>query len=271
MLLTLIFAFLSLAGAGVTYYFTYWWKDLWTLFVPFLLAIAYFAACFILVWVFAFVVSRFFSPKKVVKHVQPLTLWILEQSCDYLLVLQRVHIRIEGEEKMPKGQRYLVVCNHRSAYDHLAIFSHFSHERMISMSKKELEAKPIIGRWMHQAGFIAIDREDPIQGLRCVLQAIAYLKDGEASVVLSPEGTRSKDGKLGEFHSGSFKIATKSLCPVVVMSVVGANLIKKNFPLHSTTVTIKVIDVLYKEDYQALSASELSDKVHAEIAASLGE
>jgi 1-acyl-sn-glycerol-3-phosphate acyltransferase len=122
---------------------------------------------------------------------------------------------------------------------------------------------------MHKAGFIAIDRDDPIQGLRAILQCIDYIKKDEASIALAPEGTRSHDGLLHEFHAGSFKVALKSQCPLVVARIHNSENIRVNAPWKRTLVRIDILAVIEPEEYQNFNSEALANHVHDLIEASL--
>lgn len=65
-----------------------------------------------------------------------------------------------------------------------------------------------------------LDRENPKEGLKTILQAIDYVKHG-ISICIFPEGTRNKGEELSllPFHNGSFKIAEKTGCPIIPMSL----------------------------------------------------
>ena len=67
---------------------------------------------------------------------------------------------------------------------------------------------------------IFLDRESVKDGLNMILRSMDYIKRG-ISVFIYPEGTRSRDGILHDFHPGSFKIATKTGCPIIPVAVTG--------------------------------------------------
>ena len=78
-------------------------------------------------------------------------------------------------------------------------------------------------------------RKDPRAGLKSVLNAADMIRNG-ISIFLFPEGTRSKDCKLGEFKEGSFKIATKAKCPVIPVGIQGT------YNIFETTATNQVLE-----------------------------
>jgi 1-acyl-sn-glycerol-3-phosphate acyltransferase len=270
--MALFFLLLSLSVllTGITSYFAGWWTLSWTAFLPIFLIPGYWFLLFGLLLVYCWFVSLFVDLKKPVREPKASGYWLIKNVLWIVLLFSHVQVKILGQEKIPAKTRYLFVSNHLSAFDHLGYFTH-RKERVISLGKKEIESFFVAGKWMHKAGFIAIDRSDPIQGLKCILQCIDYIKNDEASIALAPEGTRSLDGRLHEFHAGSFKIAAKSLCPIVVCRIANSENVKRNAPWRKTVVTYKILEVLYPPDYEGLTSEALSEKVHEAIAHDLEE
>ena len=85
-----------------------------------------------------------------------------------------------------------------------------------------------------------LDRKDLRQGLKVITDAIEEVKSGY-SIFIYPEGTRSKDGKLGDFIAGSFKIATRTDCPIIPVAITGSDdVFEKHIPfIRSSKVTIR--------------------------------
>ena len=79
---------------------------------------------------------------------------------------------------------------------------------------------PLLRDWMKRLYCLFLDRDNPKEGLKTILQAIDYVKNG-ISICIFPEGTRNDGEELSllPFHNGSFKIAEKSGCAIVPMSM----------------------------------------------------
>ena len=77
------------------------------------------------------------------------------------------------------------------------------------------------------------------------------------------QGSRQEpDVILAPFHNGTFNIAIKTGCPIVILTMRGTANIHKNFPFKRSKVEMKCVQVLYKEDYEGMNATQLSDYVH---------
>ncbi len=210
-------------------------------------------ACFLLLW------SLFLNKKKEVNKVSRFYSLIVRETMIMLLFFSRARVHIEGKEKLPKDTKFLLVANHRSNYDPITSVVKFGRNDMIFVSKPENFNIPIAGAFMHKAGFIPIDRDNPKNALVTINKAAEYLKNQEASVGIFPEGTRNRtDATLLEFKNGAFKIATKAQVPIVVVAMKNMGQVKKNFPWKSTKVSAKIVDVITKEEVMASNTAELS-------------
>ena len=95
--------------------------------------------------------------------------------------------------------------------------------------------------------------------METVNKAAELLRNDEVSMAVYPEGTRNFGEGLLPFHSGIFKIAQKANVPVVICGIKGADMIRKNFPLHKSDVYFEVLDVVSAEDVKAQRCKEISD------------
>jgi len=122
-----------------------------------------------------------------------------------------------GLENIPKDQAVLYVGNHRSYFD-IHLLAMHAPGPLSFLSKKEMLRYPLLCHWMMLIDSTFIDRGDIKQGMKVILKNIELLKEG-ISVSVFPEGTRNKtDEILLPFHDGSFKMAEKSKCPIVIVT-----------------------------------------------------
>lgn len=137
----------------------------------------------------------------------------------FVMKLSGAKITVIGEENLPKDQTVLFVANHQSNFDIPLLMSSINIPKGF-IAKKELEKWPMISTWMRYINCIFMDRSNLRKSAEAIVEGTKLLKNGY-SMVIFPEGTRSKGGPLGEFKAGSFKLATKSKCPIVPVTIDG--------------------------------------------------
>ena len=119
------------------------------------------------------------------------------------------------------------------------------------VAKKEMLRYPILRDWMTRLHCLFLDRDNPKEGLKSILQAIDYVKSG-ISVCIFPEGTRNDGEELSilPFHSGSFKIAEKSGCAIIPISMNNTHtMFEKHIPrIEKTHVVIEYGKPIYPGD-----------------------
>lgn len=128
-------------------------------------------------------------------------------------------VEVIGKENLPKTT-CLYVANHQSQLDIPLIMANIN-EVAGAIAKKEVSSWPIVASWMKEFDCVFIDRENTREGLKSILQGVENLKGGR-SMLIFPEGTRSKSHKINEFKKGSMKLATKAKVPIVPITVDGA-------------------------------------------------
>ncbi|MEI6749342.1 MAG: lysophospholipid acyltransferase family protein [Bacteroidales bacterium] len=129
-------------------------------------------------------------------------------------------IKVTGVENVPKTGGMLFIANHQSNFD-IPILIGFVPRDKGFIAKLELLKIPFFSKWMKYIGCVFIDRRDARQSLKAINQAAERLKEGH-SLVIFPEGTRSSDGIVGQFKSGSLKIAMKAKVPIVPVTIKGS-------------------------------------------------
>ncbi|MCM1182450.1 MAG: 1-acyl-sn-glycerol-3-phosphate acyltransferase [Roseburia sp.] len=123
-----------------------------------------------------------------------------------------------GEENIPADTGVVYVGNHRSYFDIVLTYPRVPRPTGY-IAKKEMEKVPLLSVWMKDLHCLFLDREDVKAGLKTILTAIDMVKGG-ISICIFPEGTRNKEeGTFLPFHEGSFRIAAKSGCPIIPMTI----------------------------------------------------
>ena len=193
------------------------------------------------------------------------------RATEFLLYISRSKLMIRGLNKIPTDQQCLIITNHQSMFDSIASAWALRAFPISIIYKLSLRSKFMLGKYMHASGFIPIDRSNPREGVKAINRAVEKITSGNASVLVCPEGTRSGSYEMGEFHSGSFKIALKAKCPIVLCAIQNTCKVQKRFPFRSTNIYFDVIEVLEYEKIKDMSSQELADYSHKVIKERLGE
>jgi len=128
-------------------------------------------------------------------------------------------VKVSGRENIQKGRSYVIISNHQSLYDIFLIYGWLGIDIKWIM-KKELARIPGIGFGSKKVGHIFLDRSNPRVALESLNEAKRKLVNG-TSVVIFPEGTRSKTGEIGTFKKGAFKLALDLELPVLPITLSG--------------------------------------------------
>lgn len=137
-----------------------------------------------------------------------------------LLKLAGVKVIVHGKENLPKDTNVLFIGNHQGNFDIPIYIKHIDTPKGF-VSKIEVEKIPGVAAWMKAMKCIFMDRSNLRKSGEAIINGVKNLKAGY-SLVIFPEGTRSKGDKLGDFKAGSFKLATKSKKPIVPVTMDGS-------------------------------------------------
>jgi len=133
-------------------------------------------------------------------------------------------LRVEIDEDVKRIRSALVVCNHVSYLDPLLMISQFEKQKTIAKSR--FFGMPVFGWLIKQSGYISSAGKgvSAWQVLDRILHLKAYLASG-GTVFVFPEGTRSRDGRIGQLSMGAFEIALRSRAPIKVLFVENSDLL----------------------------------------------
>lgn len=231
------------------------WILLWVILAVLALALAYI--------LFLQVCNLLVNPKKEYDHCDKFYFRVLNSAAACSFVLGRLRIRLEGAEKVPWDQRFLLVSNHCSNYDPIITWYLLRKNNMAFVSKGENFKVPLFGGMIRKCGFLSIDREDPKESMRTLMKAADLMKRNEASVGIYPEGTRNRTPEKGllPFHNGVFKIAQMAKAPIVVAALHGTDQIRKNYPWRCTKVSLEILEVISAEEIAGRRTAEIGERV----------
>jgi 1-acyl-sn-glycerol-3-phosphate acyltransferase len=180
-------------------------------------------------------------------------------------------LRLAGEKIQNPRNPYVVVSNHQSMAD-IPLISHVPWE-MKWIGKIELFRVPLTGWMMRMAGDIPVDRKDPRSGARMLLHAHRVLQQ-KCSVIFFPEGTRSRDGRVGKFTDGAFHLAIKAHVPVLPIALEGSFdcLPKKSWIFGKpATILMRILPPVETAGLTTEDIPALRDRVRASIVSQVAE
>lgn len=167
---------------------------------------------------------------------------------------------VRGREKIRPGQSYIIISNHQSEYDILAIVTTLGIQYRWII-KKELRKAPMFGYALYASRNIFIDRGDPEQAMQSIRNGLARLPEG-VSVMFFAEGTRSADGSIAPFKKGGFLMAVEKGLPVLPVTVNGSRRVlpKKSLVFNPGTIEVVVGDPIETRGYTRENLQELVDR-----------
>jgi len=129
-----------------------------------------------------------------------------------------IKVEVTGMENIPK-ETCLFVSNHQSDFD-IPVLMSAINKSIGFVAKKEMEKIPFLRYWMREMHSVFMDRENIREAVKSINEGIDNLKNGY-SMVIFPEGTRSKCDKVGEFKKGSMKLGLKAGVLIVPITLNG--------------------------------------------------
>ena len=158
-----------------------------------------------------------------------------------LVDMAGVEFIVEGKERVPVNEPVIYTPNHAGLFDIPAVILS-APAVPIFMAKKEIASFPIVKDWMWVMDCVFVDRKNKTQARSSLHDAIEMVKNGR-SIVIFPEGTRSKNGELGEFKGGAMKIAMETGAKVVPVYLEGTRAcFEETGNITSGTVRVTFLD-----------------------------
>ena len=140
-----------------------------------------------------------------------------------ILVVSRIKVTVDGLSSIDPQRPYIYMPNHQSNFDIPVLLGHLTVQ-FRWLAKMELFKIPIFGHAMRKAGYISIDRNNRESAFKSLERAAEKIRNG-VSVLIFPEGTRSRDGRIQPFKKGGFVMAIESGVPIVPVIISGARAI----------------------------------------------
>jgi 1-acyl-sn-glycerol-3-phosphate acyltransferase len=155
-----------------------------------------------------------------------------------ILKLAGAKVSVEGQHFLPDGP-VVLMCNHESDFD-IPVLLGYIDKPFGFISKVEVKNIPILAQWMEVLHCVFINRRNSNEAVKSLRNSTKILRKGH-SLLIFPEGTRSKGGPMGPFKIGGFRLAVEAKVPIIPISIHGtADLFEKNHRL-IRPASIKVV------------------------------
>lgn len=219
---------------------------------------------FLLVWLLTFWWDR----RRLALHMMS-TFW----AWHYQSLIVFWKLRMEGREKIPWDRPVVLVANHRSLVDIVALYKVRRPFKWVS--KAENFKLPFVGMVLSLTNCVKINRESLRSGYQFISQAEKEMKKG-SSVMIFPEGTRSITPGMRPFKEGAFILAKRRQCGIIPVVHTGT---EKTFPRGKdkwvlkgkTTIHIRVLDEVPAEVVAALDTEKLMSHVRERMVQGIAE
>jgi 1-acyl-sn-glycerol-3-phosphate acyltransferase len=141
-----------------------------------------------------------------------------------ILATTGVEVTVSGLDRIVAGKTYVFVANHQSIYDIPCLFWNIPFQLRI-IAKESLGSFPMLGPHLKRTGHMLVDRSKPDRS--GIFGWASRLTANGLSLIVFPEGTRSRDGRMGKFKGGSIMLAMQAGLPIVPISVIGSRHVMK--------------------------------------------
>jgi 1-acyl-sn-glycerol-3-phosphate acyltransferase len=131
-----------------------------------------------------------------------------------------IDLDVTGGEQVSRDRAYIYMSNHQSHLDIPMLYATLPSRTIRMLGKTELFQIPLWGRGLRAAEFIEVDRSNHARALESIRHAGDLVRDG-VSIYLAPEGTRSRDGRIGKLKKGGFHLALGTGAPIVPVAIRG--------------------------------------------------
>jgi 1-acyl-sn-glycerol-3-phosphate acyltransferase len=187
-----------------------------------------------------------------------------------ILMIGRVQLKVKGLDRLEVARPYIFVANHQSYIDIPALVEALPQFQLRLIAKKELAWFPVFGWALRLSKHIMVDRSGRMHTMASLRRAKDKIAEG-FSVVIFPEGTRSKTGGVLPFKRGGFVLAAMAQVPIVPVTIVGSGAIlpRGDWRIRKGKIEIVVDAPIVMERQDLKNMGQFSSRVQAVILAHL--
>lgn len=192
------------------------------------------------------------------------SIWIVRTG----LKAAGIRIELTGTEHIPPGKSCIFMSNHVSNLDPPVTFPLLPGHSSVLL-KKELMRIPILGTAMGIAKFVPVERGSKREAAQASVAAAAEALGSGLHMLVYPEGTRSRDGRLSTFKKGPFYLAQQTGAPIIPIAISGTEKMmqKGSIAIRPGVVRVQMLEAIDPAQYE--TREDLIKAVHAAIAAAL--
>jgi 1-acyl-sn-glycerol-3-phosphate acyltransferase len=178
-----------------------------------------------------------------------------------ILAASNINVTVKGLSNLKRTGSYIYMPNHVSNFD-IPVLQAYLPVQFRWLAKAELFKIPIFGYAMKRAGYISIDRFDRNSAIQSLNKAAEIIRNG-TSVIIFPEGTRSKNKNIQSFKKGGFVLAVDSGVPIIPVIIHGTWTImqKKQILVRPGNVVLEIKKPINTLDYTRETKDDLMEKV----------
>jgi 1-acyl-sn-glycerol-3-phosphate acyltransferase len=181
-----------------------------------------------------------------------------------------IRVELTGLENVPAGESCIFLSNHVSNLDPPVLLPRLPGMSAVLL-KRSLMNIPLLGTAMRMGKFIPVDRANRVESAKASVAAAADALRAGRHILIFPEGTRSKDGRLSTFKRGPFYLAVDTGAPIIPIAISGTEKMmhKGSAAIHPGVAHIQLLAPIYPTAYDSRDA--LMAAVRESIAAALPE
>ena len=182
-----------------------------------------------------------------------------------ILFGSRMKVTVKGLNRISPTQSYIFMSNHQSNFD-IPVLLGYLPVQFRWLAKAELFRIPVFGGSMRRCGYISIDRSNRESAIRSLGLAAEAIRAG-VSVMIFPEGTRSRDGAIRPFKKGGFVLAVESGVPIVPLVIHNtfAVMSKDSFRIAPRDVVLEILEPIDTSEYSYQQKDVLMERTRTRI------
>jgi 1-acyl-sn-glycerol-3-phosphate acyltransferase len=191
--------------------------------------------------------------------------WCARTWSRLILATTGVRVDVSGLERLVPGRTYVFVANHQSIYDIPILFWSLPFQLRI-IAKESLGNFPFLGWHLRRTGHMLVDRTRPDRSR--IFSWASRLTGSGLSLIIFPEGTRSRDGRVARFKGGSFLLALEAGIPIVPLSIIGSRhvMLKGRLATYPGHVRLVVHDPIDTQGLSGVDRKGFGERVRQIIA-----